>query len=324
MKKSSSNRLPEVFRRFPGLLLLAGLCLWACQRGSRVPAKSDRPKISFTFDDGVTNDMPGYPFEKWNAMLLGHLKRENVQAAFFVTGRNKLDEKGRFLLNSWDDDGHLIANHSYTHPSYGSKTVTCEMFREEFLKTDEVIKTCKNYRKLFRFPYLKEGDTPEKIACFRQLLAENGYRNGHVTIDASDWAINNRLVRKLQTDVHTDLTNYRKFYLQHLAERADFYEKTAFALTGRHIHHTILLHHNLTSALFAGDLIRMFREKGWEVVSASTAFDDPIFQEQPANVPAGESLVWALAKQSGRFESLLRYPAEDEVYEREKMDALKL
>ena len=41
-------------------------------------------------------------------------------------------------------------------------------------------------------------------------------------------------------------------------------------------------------------------------------------------LPAGESLIWVLAKQSGKYDSMLRYPAEDERYEKEKMDALGL
>jgi hypothetical protein len=38
----------------------------------------------------------------------------------------------------------------------------------------------------------------------------------------------------------------------------------------------------------------------------------------------GESLIWALAKQTGRFDHELRYPGEDDVYENPKMDALRL
>ena len=41
-------------------------------------------------------------------------------------------------------------------------------------------------------------------------------------------------------------------------------------------------------------------------------------------MPAGESLIWALAKETGRFESSLRYPGEDGGYEKPKMDALGL
>jgi peptidoglycan-N-acetylglucosamine deacetylase len=64
----------------------------------------------------------------------------------------------------------------------------------------------------------------------------------------------------------------------------------------------------------------MFKEKGWRVVDAKEAFRDKIFLEEPSNVPAGESLIWALAKESGKFEGKLRYPAEDGEYEKEKMD----
>lgn len=41
-------------------------------------------------------------------------------------------------------------------------------------------------------------------------------------------------------------------------------------------------------------------------------------------VPAGESLMWALAKESGRFEDRLRYPGEDDVYEKPLLDRLRL
>jgi hypothetical protein len=101
-----------------------------------------------------------------------------------------------------------------------------------------------------------------------------------------------------------------------------YYEKLAYDLTGRHVHHTLLLHHNLAAALFTDDLIALFRAKGWAIEDAEAAFKDEIFQSMPANVPAGESLIWALAKQTGQYE--LRYPAEDESYERARMDALGL
>jgi hypothetical protein len=54
------------------------------------------------------------------------------------------------------------------------------------------------------------------------------------------------------------------------------------------------------------------------------AFRDPVFKQEPKIVPAGKSLVWALAKESGRFEDRLRYPGEDGEYEKARMDALGL
>jgi hypothetical protein len=68
----------------------------------------------------------------------------------------------------------------------------------------------------------------------------------------------------------------------------------------------------------------MFEAKGWRLVDARTAFADPIFRAEPKTAPAGESLLWALAKETGKHSAPLRYPAEDGDYEKAKMDALGL
>ncbi|MFB2117812.1 hypothetical protein [Parapedobacter sp. 2B3] len=47
-----------------------------------------------------------------------------------------------------------------------------------------------------------------------------------------------------------------------------------------------------------------------------------IYNEATNNIPAGESLIWTLAKQTGRFEKALRYPAEDGDYEKPFIDKL--
>jgi hypothetical protein len=74
--------------------------------------------------------------------------------------------------------------------------------------------------------------------------------------------------------------------------------------------------------LFITELVEMFRERGWEVISAQEAYRDPIFDKSPHY--AGESLIYALAKDSGKFEDLLRYPAEDSRYEEKEMNDLGL
>jgi peptidoglycan-N-acetylglucosamine deacetylase len=299
-------------RRLLILFCFLGTCAYA------------QPTISFTFDDGDTQDMPGYPLKTWNEMILSHLEKGGVKAVFFVTGNNKRGDKGKYLLSSWNDKGHFIANHTYSHPSYSNPKVTFEQFRVEILKTDSIIRLYSKFLPLFRFPYLKEGDTKAKIDSLRTFLKEKGYKNGHVTIDGSDWYIDSRLRMRLRDNPRADISRFEQYYLDHLFERAMFYEQLSYKLTGRHIKHTLLLHHNLTSALFAGKAIQMFRDKGWKVEDANEAFKDEIFNTQPNNVPAGESLIWAMAKESGQFENVLRYPAEDSKYEKEAMDKLGL
>jgi len=95
-------------------------------------------------------------------------------------------------------------------------------------------------------------------------------------------------------------------------------------LIGRTISHTILLHYTLLNSLFLDDVLSMFEAKGWKLISAQAAYQDPVFQNAPRTVPAGESLIWALAKESGKFEGKLRYPGEDSDYEKDKLDRLGL
>lgn len=107
-------------------------------------------------------------------------------------------------------------------------------------------------------------------------------------------------------------------------ERANFYDGLAQSLLGHSINHTILLHHRLTTGLFLDDMLWMFRARGWQLIDAKTAFASSVFAMEPDVLPAGQSLIWSLAKADGRLDKLLRYPGEDGDYEAPKMDAANL
>jgi len=271
-----------------------------------------QPKISFSFDDG----------KEWNETLLNKMDSAHVKAIFFVAGRGKVSKRGHYLLKSWNDKGHLIANHTFSHPNYNDDDTSFKLFSNEILKNDRLIRKYSNYVKFFRFPYLKEGNTVSKVDSIRKFLHENEYRNGYVTIDASDWYIDSRLLKRLRKDPSADTDDFKSYYLNHLWEKAQYYEKLSYEINGRHINHTLLLHHNLAASLFIDDLIKMFKDKGWQIVSAKEAYKDPIYKKVPRY--AGESLIYALARDSGKFNHLLRFPAEDSQYEKKKMDKLGL
>ena len=290
------------------------------------PLIADKPKVSFTFDDGSTEDIGPFKFVKWNKMILTALEDEKLTATFFVKGQGKETKRGRTLLKSWNDKGHAIANHTFTHPYFNSKKNTVELFEEELLLTDALISKYENHTKLFRFPYLKEGEHPEKVERIRKILSQHSYENGFVTIDASDWYVNQRLIKRMKKvgSKNTEFEKFKEFYLGHIMQRAKFYEKLSYTMHQRRIKHSLLLHHNLTSALFLPDLIERFKDEGWDVVNSKDAFDDEIYREKPKAEFAGESLIWSLAKQSGNFDAILRSPAEDSRYEKAKMDELGL
>jgi len=288
-------------------------------------AKAPPPKLAITIDDFNWKQIPQDGAEQANQQLLDTLARHaNLKAAIFVCGENVDNEAGRRLVRSWSEAGHLIGNHSYSHLSYNDPDVSFVKFSSDLLRGEQVVSGLPNFQKLFRFPYLKEGDTVAKRDQMRAFLTKHGYRNGYVTLDASDWYYDQRLRARLAQSPAADARLYRDPYLAHLWDRAAYYDGLAQSLTGRSISHTILLHYTLLNSFFLGDVLTMFESKGWQLVSAQAAYQDSVFSNAPRAVPAGESLIWAMAKESGKFEGKLRYPGESDEYEKDKLDRLGL
>jgi peptidoglycan-N-acetylglucosamine deacetylase len=285
---------------------------------------ADRPRISITMDDPTVQQSPMLEAAVRDRKIRDALAQHGVKAALFVCGKRVTSSAGKALLAGWDSDGHLLGNHSFSHLYFHSAEVPVERFAKDILDGEAVVKDYEHFRKIFRFPYLKEGNTQEKRDGMRDWLRKQGYSHGYVSIDASDWAIDDRLKARLKTDLTADLAPYRDFYLDHLWNRANYYNDLATSVLKRSVSHTLLIHHSLLNALFLSDVIEMFRARGWQWTSAEEAFADPMFSTEPAILPAGESIVWALARESGKYNDTLRYPGEDGDYEKPRMDELKL
>lgn len=67
---------------------------------------------------------------------LRRIKREKVPATFFVTGHYIKTQKD--LLLRMKDEGHIIGNHSWSHPDFTA--VNDEKLREELTSVTEEIK----------------------------------------------------------------------------------------------------------------------------------------------------------------------------------------
>ncbi len=61
-------------------------------------------------------------------------------------------------------------------------------------------------------------------------------------------------------------------------------------------------------------------EHGVKMIDAEDAYRDSISNDLPNTIPAGQSLIWAMAKATGRYENELRYPGEDGDYQKAEMD----
>ena len=278
--------------------------------------------IAVTIDDFDLKDSHLLTGAQRDARIRATLAGHRIKAAGFVAGKYVHQPLSGRVLKSWSDEGHVIDNHSFSHAYYGTQDT--DAYMADILKCEALLSGYPGFRKLFRYPFLAEGKTADARDALRQHLHAAGYRIGHVTIDASDWYVDQRLNARLERDPRADLAPYRKFYLAHLWDRATFYDALARKLFGGPVEHTLLLHHRLTTALFLDDALKMFRSRGWRLIDAQAAFASPIFALEPKSLPSGQSLIWAVAKERGGYDDVLRYPGEDGDYEAPKMDALGL
>ena len=308
-------------RQFVSTLGLGAVSLGISR--SVLPVSDEAPRLAITIDDFNFFRAAAAVAAKRNRTLLAALAaHSNLKAAAFICGRNIDSEMGRSLVSEWGREGHIIANHTYSHWYYPGRSV--EEFAQDILRGESLIRDLPGFRKYFRFPMLKEGDTADRRDRMRAFLKAQGYRMGHVTVDASDWYIDERMRARLAKDPKAVLTAYKEYYLNHLWERAAFYDALSRRALGRSVKHTLLIHHNVLNEMFLRDVLDMFRSRGWKLIDAEDAFTDPVFSAAPNILPAGESIIWALAKESGKFDGLLRYPGEDAEYEKSKMDKLGL
>ena len=73
---------------------------------------AEEKTLYLTFDEGYEN---GY-----TEQILDTLKKQNVPAAFFVTGQY-LKENGK-IIDRMVNEGHIVGNHTLNHPSLPDKT----------------------------------------------------------------------------------------------------------------------------------------------------------------------------------------------------------
>jgi len=257
--------------------------------------------VAFTFDDAPNmSQLPRLSAAERNGAMLAALAKHKVKAALFVTAGNGAQQSaGKALVRAWGEAGHDIGNHTMTHPDLNSGKVTLAQYQREMLDCDAIISAMPGYRKWFRFTFLREGSTPEKRDGMRAFLAQQGYRNAYVSLDTSDWRLEEQLIEVLRKDSKADLSALKKVYLGHIRQRALAYRALSQQLQGRDIAQVILLHHNLINALWLDDVIAQFKDMGWTITTPEAAFSDPVYALQPISNVAGQSLLLSMARSLG-------------------------
>lgn len=128
--------------------------------------------IYLTIDEGYEN---GY-----TAKILDVLKEKKCPAVFFVT----MDyvKQNPDLIRRMIDEGHVVGNHSTTHPAAGLPSQSIETQAEELMALHHYVKEQFDYDMyLFRYPAGIHSD--QSLALVQQL----GYRSVFWSFAYRDW-----------------------------------------------------------------------------------------------------------------------------------------
>ena len=268
-------------------------------------------QIAFTFDDAPRNANGYFDGPTRGKKLIAELKKHNInQAAFFATSSH-LDKEGIERLMAYANAGHIIANHTHTHPDINR--LSLQDYLAEITQTHEILKEYPNFKPWFRFPYLREGDTLEKRDGVRNYFKDNNYFNAYITLNNYDWYIENLFQDAIKKGEQVDFDKLKAFYIDVIIQGAEYYDELANQYLGRSPKHVILLHEMDITAMYVGDLADAFRAKGWQVVSPIEAYQDPIANYQTARVMKyNPGRIGEIAKDKGQKKNLWHHTLEED------------
>jgi peptidoglycan/xylan/chitin deacetylase (PgdA/CDA1 family) len=242
----------------------------------------------------TVDDLPGYGAPKANVIgrgsshaIMDALKKNGAPAYGFSIGTQRTPE-GDEILRHWVAAGYRLGNHTFNHPHLNA--VTAEAFvasierqdvsLENILGDSESIDT----RRMFRYPYLDEGDTLEKRNDVRAYLAQKGYRVAQVTTNYDDWAWTSAYVRCLEREDTASIDWLKR----HVADSANRHLLDSRALARRLFHRDIpqilLLHTGAFTALSLDSILKNWRAQGVKFIPLEQALADPAYGINP-NIP---------------------------------------
>ena len=203
----------------------------------------------------------------------------------------------------YNDAGHFIANHTHDHANFNKRSL--EEFKRSFQRADQLLSSFSHFKKWFRFPYLREGNSEAKRNGMREVLKNNNYINAYITMNNYDWYIESLFQKALKNGKKIDFNKLKFFYISTMMESINYYDNLAKKHLGRSPKHVLLLHEMDITALFISDLINELRQNNWKIISPTEAYSDPIFNYQSKNVfPHNPGRIGEIAKDNGQTKNL--------------------
>jgi len=280
-----SARAPA-WTRWVAPLVVAATTLGVAQAATPV-------KMALTFDDLPVHSAlpPGVSRIDVAGRLLAAFHDAGTGPVYgFVNGVGEEHEPDSVgVLSLWRAAGHPLGNHTWSHMGLGSNSLAdweADLVRNEPLLQGQM--AGQDWRWL-RYPFLSEGETPEKHVVARQMLKAHGYRIASVTMSFGDYAWNEPYARCMAKGDAAAVATLEASYLKAAKDSLDYSRSLSATLYGRDIPYVLLMHAGAFDARMAPRLLKMYRDNGVTFVSLQEAERDRFyaadFKTKPTRVP---------------------------------------
>jgi len=275
------RRIPRVLPRRLLLMLVVGCMNMVCGiTQAQIP--STAPQLAITFDDlPAHGPLPdGDTRIEIAAKILKALHDAKLPPIFgFVNGvaisKNPADAA---VLDAWRAAGNPLGNHGWSHLNL-NQTLLAD-FEQDVARNEPILseRMKGSAWHWFRYPFLAEGDTPEKRAGFREFLAQHGYKIAAVTMSFADYEWNEPYARcKAKADTAA-IAALADSYLKVADQSADYYRGLSKTLLGRDIPYVLLMHIGAFDAEMLPKLLRLYTSKGFHFVTLEKAESDEFYR----------------------------------------------
>lgn len=265
---------------FLAIVVFFGLSFpWGTTRAQTPP---QAPQLAITFDDLPVHGPlpPGETRIDVASKILKALHDAKMPPIYgFVNGvaitKSPADA---VVLDAWREAGNPLGNHGWSHLNLNQTSL--RDFEQDVTKNESVLSERMKGEDWhwFRYPFLAEGDTPERRAGFREFLAQHGYKIAAVTMSFADYEWNEPYARCKAKDDAGAITALGDSYLKAADQSADYYRTLSKTLFERDLPYVLLMHIGAFDAEMLPKLLALYQSKGFQFVTLENAEGDKFYR----------------------------------------------
>lgn len=243
------------------------------------------PEVALTFDDLPAHGPlpPGVTREDVAKIIIKDIQSAQSPPVFGFVNAKRIEEDPSTaqVLQLWRDAGYPLGNHTFSHMDLDSNSV--EAFEADLQADEPTLQKFMDDQdwRWLRFPFLHEGDTPEKHRAVETFLKAHGYRVAEVTLSFGDYAYNEPYVRCLAKHDEKAIEQLKQSYLDGAADSLTEGQQLANLVYGRDIKQIMLLHIGVFETVMLPQLLDLLKRRDYKLIALTEAAADPAYSIDP-------------------------------------------